>query len=738
MILPALAFIRPSDRPGISPGRVFALLLFLWPGLAAAQTLFVSPHGDDSADGRSAETAFATITRARDEVRKLNEGKTPLAVEILPGVYPVEATINFGPQDSGREGAPVTYRAKEPKTAILTGSRIFKLSDFKEVTDPAMLGRLDPAARGKVVALDLAKNNISHAGPFPDRFDDRGGIFEVFDAQGRLPLSRWPNEGYTTMGETLVIGDKNEPGAFKFKDDRPLRWLKNPQVWLKGQWRVGWEDPAIRVDKIDPDTKTITFAAGIPRGIGSKYHRPTDASPIGSGEEPWCAINLPEEIDRPGEWAIDFASKQLLLWPRSSNPSDEIVITQFDGPMISVDGASDLVFEGLVFEHSLGDAIVLENVDRCLVAGCPIRNIAGRGVVLHGMRSGIQSCDIHDIGEGAIYVSGGDRKTITKSGNFVLNNHLHHFGLLKRQYSPAIGVGILANPVDPKAVRDAVGIRCANNVIHHAPRDAFLYSGNDNLYELNEVYYCGFDTKDTGVFYSWLDWTMRGNVIRHNFMHSTIGGVNPDDGASGNITTGNIFAGPRIGVWIASGPDNITRHNIFVKDEGSVFGIDDRGVSRGYATNARLISRVEELNPSADPWKSAHPEVATMLTNRPELPWRTEFTGNLIVSGKPVPSEIKMAPEFRTNPAILLEKGNVTVADDPGFANPAAFDYSLPADAPALKQLPGFAPIPFEKIGLQVDRYRTNLPTEAQRMRAPEFSPYKEDKEKKFGTQEPV
>jgi hypothetical protein len=287
-------------------------------------------------------------------------------------------------------------------------------------------------------------------------------------------------------------------------------------------------------------------------------------------------------------------------------------------------------------------------------------------------------------------------------------------------------------------VRDAVGIRCANNVIHHAPRDAFLYAGNDNIYELNEVYYCGFDTKDTGVFYSWLDWTMRGNVIRHNFMHDTIGGVNPDDGASGNLTEGNIFAGPRVGVWIASGPDNITRHNIFVKDEGEVFAMDDRGVSRGYATNQRLIKRLQEIKPDEDPWKSAHPEVATMLTNRPELPWRTEFTGNLIVSKNPGPPRLNMAAGFKTNPAIILIKDNVTVTNDPGFANPAAFDYSLAPDNPAIRQIPGFQPIPFEKIGLQTDRFRTNLPTEAERRRAPEFSPYKKDKDKKFGTQEPV
>lgn len=713
----------------------FALILSLCAAHADEVAFFVSPNGDDSANGSSPDHAFQTLERARDAVRiskKSSQDKTHV-VKLLPGVYTMDRALQLNADDSGREGAPVIWRSSEYRKAVLSGARTFKIRGFSKVTDPALIDRLGPEARRHILALDLRKEAIGHAGPFPDRFDDRGGIFELFDEEGRMPLSRWPDEGYSTMKTVLANGDAKTPGTFEFRGERPLRWLKNKYVWLKGHWRVGWEDFALKVHQIDPRNKAITFATGLPNGIGSKYHRPN-----GSGEEPWMALNLPEEITRPGEWAIDFETKQLLVWPRSDKPDDEIIITQFDGPLIQVDNAHDITLEGLVFRHSLGDAIVLENVERCAVAGCEIRDLAGRGVVLHGVKSGVQSCDIHHTGQGAIYVSGGDRKTIAKSENYILNNHLHHYGQLKRQYSPGIGVGILDNPALPGTMRDAVGIRMAHNVIHHAPRDAFLYSGNDNIYELNEIYYCGYDTKDTGAFYSWLDWTMRGNVIRHNFIHDTIGGVNPDDGASGNLAYGNVFAGPRVGVWIASGPDNITRHNIFVKDEGEVFAMDDRGVSRGYAKNERLINRLLEIKPDQDPWKTAHPEVNGMVENRPELPWRTQFFGNLIVSKKPAPPALKIAKEFQTNPEIYLEKDNVTVADDPGFANPAAFDYSLPDDAEVLRQIPGFEPIPFHRIGLYTDHYRTVLPTEQERQRGPEFTPYPNDKDRKFGTQEPM
>jgi len=690
---------------------------------AAQTTLHVAPTGNDAAAGKR-ETPFATLGRARDEIRKLKSSGTdgPFTIELAAGVYPLESTILFGPEDSGSTGKPVTIRSTEKGGAVFQGAVTIPLSKFRPVTDPALRNRLDATARDHVLALPLADSGCLHGGPFPLNFRDRGGIFEIFDAQGRLPLSRWPNSGYTAMGKVLVIGDKTTPGVFEFRGDRPLRWLENPSIWLKGQWRVGWEDPAMKVATIDPAARTIAFVTGLPNGIGSKYHRPTDGSPAGSGEEPWCAINLPEEIDIPGEWAIDFASGTLLVWPRPG--TTQLMISQLDQPMIEVKDASHMLFEGLTLSHSLGDGIVMENVDDCVVAGCTIENIAGRGIVLNGVRSGVLSCDIHDIGAGAVYVSGGDRKSLKHSENYVINNHLHHYGILARQYSAAVQVGVDGNPAGTNAVRDAVGVRVAHNVLHHAPRDAFLYSGNDHVFEFNEVYYCAFDTRDTGAWYSWLDWTMRGNVIRYNYVHDTVGGVNPDDGASGNTAYGNVFVGPNVGVWIASGPDNVIRHNIFIKEKGEVFGIDDRGVGRGYANNPRLINRVKELHPTEEPWKSAYPEVATMLENRPELPWRTEFVGNLIVSETEQPVLNKMSKVGKGIDGLLTERDNLVVRDDPGFVNAVARDYRLKPDAPVLSEIPGFEPIPFDRVGLYLDAYRTVLPTESEFQRGPEYSPY--------------
>ena len=701
------------------------------PDTGFAKELYVSPSGDDANDGLAPEKAgasgpFATITRARAEVMKLKQGDIPkggIAVNLRGGIYQLAEGLQFTPKDSGSEGYPVVYRAYRNEKPRLAGGKVLKGSDFTPVTDAAMSKRLTPEAQGKGLVADLKTLGIEHSGPFPDTFKDGGGIFELFFNGKRMKLSRWPYDGYTTMKEVTVIGDGKTPGTFIYREEEPARWNTTNGLWLKGQWRVGWEDPSIKVASIDTNAHTITFAAGIPNGIGSKYDRAK--TPIGSGKEKWCAINLPEEIRQPSQWAVDFGSQKLYFWPPSPPDDADIVISQLDQPLVSVNGAAHLAFIGLLFEGSLGDGMVIRDGNRDLVAGCTFLNLGGNGIRLQGRGCGIQSCDMHDLGQGCVIVNGnpGDRATLTQSGNYIVNNHLHHYGVLKAQYSAAVNTARLVD--NAKRDEGVVGCLVAHNLIHHAPRDAFLYGGNDIVYEFNEVHRCAYDTADTGAFYAWLDWTLRGIVIRHNFIHDTVGGFNPDDGAGGAFVFGNIFTGDRSGVWIASGPDNSIVNNIFVKDKGPVFGIDSRGTSRGYATNPKLITAVQEINPTQPPWSERYPEIVNLLQEQHELPLRTLFKDNLVYIKQGEPYKLSMSPQNTTNPAIISIVDNFVTHSDPGFVDLAAGNFALKKDSEVFAKIPGFQNIPFDKMGLQIDKYRKKLPTDEEAGRLPSQNPWK-------------
>lgn len=694
---------------------------------------FVSTSGNDNWSGRKAEASghegpFATFERAHNEIRNIkSKGKLPkggIAVNFRVGVYSLAKSLELGTEDSGTENAPIVYRAWKDETVRLLGGRKLSAKDFSLVKDPAKLARIDSAAKGKIVQLNAKALGLVHINQFPDVFSDGGEIFELFFNGKRMPLSRWPDEGTTTMQEVLVNGDKTTSGVFIYRGNRPDRWDPSTGLWLKGQWRVGWEDPAIKVASIDKQTKHITFFGKIPAGIGNKYTRPK-----GNGKEPWVAMNLLEEITRPGEWCIDFASGIVYFWPPDNLSSADILITQLNKPIISAQELSNTAFIGLTFEGSLGDGIVMAKAKRNLIAGCTFHNLGGRGVVLDGEGCGIQSCDMFRLGRGCIVISGGNREKLEESGNYVLNNHLHDYAVLKAQYSAAIDL------YSDNKNAPAVGILVSHNLIHHGPRDAILFAGSKNVFEYNDIHSCGYASADVGAFYSWLDWTIRGVVIRYNYIHQTIGGVNPDDGSSGTFVSGNIFSGDRTGVWIASGPDHSIRNNIFIKSEGPVFGIDDRGKGRGYATNKRLLDGVESIKPTIAPWSEEFPEMSTLLQSHPELPLRTKFIGNVVWIKKGDPISLKLNKEIAKDTSILRVEDNFVTDQDPGFVDAAHGNYLLKSNSAVFKNIPSFPKIPFKKIGLYLDKYRKKLPTEQEAGRLPEQNPWKQaDNYKNFGT----
>jgi parallel beta-helix repeat protein len=85
--------------------------------------LYVSPEGDDAANGRSPETAFATLTRAQLAVRLLKAAGLTQPVEVIlqGGTHFLAEPLVLTPEDSGTADCPITYRAAEGEEAVLSG-----------------------------------------------------------------------------------------------------------------------------------------------------------------------------------------------------------------------------------------------------------------------------------------------------------------------------------------------------------------------------------------------------------------------------------------------------------------------------------------------------------------------------------------------------------------------------------------------------------------------------------------
>jgi len=658
-------------------------------GAAPVKEFFVSTAGKDASPGTK-DKPFLTLERAREAVRAL-KSQTPVTVWLRGGVFRMDKTLALTAEDSG-----TTYRAFGSEALSLMGGVPLPASAFETANDPLITRRLDQGALGHVLVADLTKLGVTGLDqPWPDKFRGYNGWPELFFGGQRMQIARWPNEGFAKMGKVLDSGSKpresekpDRPGKFQYEGNRPERWQSADEVYLDGYWCFKWFNEVLKVAKIDPAEKSITFVAPHMYGIGGY-----------SGGE-FFALNLLEELDSPGEYYLDRKAGLLYFWPPADLKGKDVSLSTMQDPMVTLTDCNNVTLRGLTFEVSRGAAARISGGENNLIAGCTVRNLANDAISVSGGRNnGVAGCEMYNLGGGGISLSGGDRKTLTPCGNFADNNHIHHFGRLYRTHHDAINM-------------NGCGCRATHNLIHDAPHHAVDFGGNDHLFEFNEVYRVCMETDDAGAIYTGRNWTVQGNVIRYNFFHDIGGGpavgnqaIYLDDCAAGTTCYGNVISRVGRAFLIGGGRDNIMDNNVIIDCPIPVH-IDNRGIGstaskdENYGT---LTSEFQTLPIMEEPWKTRYPHLPTYLTDQPGYPKYNLVARNLIVRcGK-----MNLAKEAQE---LSTFTDNLETKEDPGFVDAARMNFALKADSLAFKDIPGFKPIPFEKIGPLVDQYRTAMP----------------------------
>ncbi len=582
--------------------------------------LFVASNGNDNWSGRIAEPnaakndgPFATLERARDEIRKIKQ-MGGVTVELRGGVYHREQPFELDESDSGAQDAPIVYRSREGEEVRLTGGR--EVTGFQPVTDPAVLEWLSPEARGNVLQADLKAMGITDYG------EARGGGIEVFFQDKPMTLSRWPNEDFVRITDLVggdpvdVRGTKGDKiGKFMYEGDRPKRWIGERDVWVHGYWFWDWSDQRHKVESIDTEKRIISV---VPPYHGYGYRK----------GQWFYAFNVLAELDMPGEWYLDRENGILYFWPPAPIEEGQVVVSVAD-TLVRMRDVSHVTFSGLTFEASRGTAITITGGTNSQIAGCTLRNLGGWAVnISGGDHNGVFGCDISEIGSGGISMSGGNREKLQPAGHYVDNNHIHRYGRWNRMYQSAISM-------------NGVGNRASHNLIHDAPHIAISFGGNDHIMEYNEIHNVCYESNDAGAIYSGRDWTMRGTVIRHNFLHHINGfegrgcvGVYLDDMLCGIKIYGNTFYKVTRAAFIGGGRDCMVENNIFVECTPALH-IDSRAMGwAGYHVNTTMTDRLLEM-PYKDPlWAERYPELVNILDDEPAAPKGNVVARNVCYGGR--------------------------------------------------------------------------------------------------------
>jgi parallel beta-helix repeat protein len=155
--------------------------------------LHVSPDGSDTASGR-ADAPFATLARARDEIRRLKAAGPltgPVTVRLRGGRYFVHETLAFGPQDSGSETRPISYEAAPGETPVLCGGR--RIEGFRRDQGEIMVADVPQAKDGGWVFRQLWVDGERQTRARHPNFDPadryRGGFSYVDKSLGGFGVS---------------------------------------------------------------------------------------------------------------------------------------------------------------------------------------------------------------------------------------------------------------------------------------------------------------------------------------------------------------------------------------------------------------------------------------------------------------------------------------------------------------------------------------------------------------------
>ncbi|WP_458760143.1 NosD domain-containing protein [Afipia sp. TerB] len=322
----------------------------------------------------------------------------------------------------------------------------------------------------------------------------------------------------------------------------------------------------------------------------------------------------------------------------TTSPIEKLELSAADA-LLNVSDSDEIRFTNIVFEMAGGDAVTVRNSRHIDIANTIVRLTGGDGIIYSNVSDSIVSkVTVHDTGGRAVWLSGGDRNTLTASGLVLEDSLLHDFSQVQRTYTPAIQA-------------DGVGIIIRRNVAFNGPQSALMYSGNDHLVEDNIFAQLVTESGDAGFIYTGQDFTSQGTVIRGNVLLGTgsryfqnARGICLDEFSSGNTLTGNVIVSIPYGILMNGGKDNTFTSNIFVLSTPSIWA-----AALGYAPwwqpwkndhlkvpDGLTVKNLYRLPIDSEPWTSRYPHLRSYRNSNLLEPERNKIERNVFLGASSI------------------------------------------------------------------------------------------------------
>lgn len=662
--------------------------------------LYVAPGGSDAAPGSEARP-FATIGRARDEIRVLlrdGAADRPITVLLRGGRYDLREPIVFSPEDSGTRERPITYAAYPGEEPVLSGGR--PITGWERRPNGVWTTVLPEVRSGEWRFRQLYVN-------------------------GELRRrARTPNEGFFRVAGQPCGGRRvhyhDDCDRFQFAPgDIDPRWsnLEDVEVIVYHFWT----DSHLPIREIDTDSNVVVFR----HKAGKQF---TDDFTDGGAR--YVVENLYEGLDQPGEWYLDRRTGLLSYLPM---PGEEMARAEVIAPVIPefirIEGrpserrfVEHLTFRGLAFRYTNWELPPGNSNDRQGSSSVPAaitltgaRHVAfddnalsNLGTFAFEVRNGsshnrFTANELTDIAAGGFRINGGtdeDHPLERTGSNLIADNRIRRYGVV---YPSAVGVLLM----------NTDGNTVAHNEISHGYYTAVSLGwewgyqrsvSRDNVVEYNHIHHIGQGLlSDMGGIYTL--GVSPGTVIRNNLIHDIDAnryggwGIYNDEGSTHILIEKNIVHSTKFAGYDIHFAREITvRNNIFA------------------------LGRLDQLSRTRqEPHKSVFFENNIVYWTGGELlhgNWEDRtydfyFHPKDATGTRPVDSTFDMDWNLYFNPTLPADSvrfGKDTFAGwrargkdvhsiyaDPLFVDPARFDFRLRPESPAFAL--GFQPIDMSRVG---------------------------------------
>ena len=603
----------------MTSNKFFSFLIFFGFSLTASATdYYVSPSGNDTANGLYLQTAskgangpFKTLARAQQAINALKISgnfNQPVNVHLAPGTYQLDAPLKLTASDSGSPGRIITWQGQAGATTIISGGK--SLSNCLA----AVNGVWTCATAG--LGLDSIKY-VTGA----NRIQGNLPGFNLFVNQQRLTLARWPDTDWAHIKIPA-----NQSTTFSSFETLPVL---NPGEPANAVVHIfagnDWFDQYLPVKSIAQSQNRITLGANTVPTLTSGYR--------------FYLLNLLSQLDAPGEWFYDQVNARILFIPPVGVTPKNIVVSNLPN-LVTMNGVNYVSFQNLSFQNTTDAAINIVNSNNLVFNNLEVANSDAIGINATGSSYfSLTNSAIHDTGQTGLSLNGGNRITLLSANNLVSNNHFENFGQIILTYSPGVAVS-------------GVGTTISNNLIEQGAGGGVTINGNLHIFEKNEVRNVCLQSADCGALYSGRDWTYRGNVISNNSFHDIYGyglqsvdvsrnivkygspapsaAVYLDDAVSSFNISGNIFnnAGGTSTILVGGGRDNVIENNLINTNNSFAIYVDDRWPSFDWSQLNLSLIEVPYLSLK---WVKEFPALAAPMEH-PNWPEGNTIQNNVIIT----------------------------------------------------------------------------------------------------------